>query len=44
MRRYLHEFSVPREAFAGFPLIAHVNGANNPKAMFRKAINAGTYN
>ncbi len=44
MRRYLHEFSVPREAFAGFPLIAHVNGANNPKAMFRKAINVDTYN
>jgi acetyl-CoA C-acetyltransferase len=44
MRRYLHEFDAPREAFGGFPLIAHANGASNPKAMFRKAINADTYN
>jgi len=38
MRRYLHEFDVPREAFAGFPIIAHANGAGNPYAMFQKAI------
>ncbi len=44
MRRYMHEFDVPRTAFAGFPLVAHANGANNPKAMFRKAINADAYN
>ena len=44
MRRYLHEFNAPRSAFAGFPLIAHANGAGNPKAMFRKAINPEAYN
>jgi len=44
MRRYMHEFDVPRAAFAGFPLMAHANGAGNPKAMFRKAINAEAYN
>lgn len=43
MRRYIHEFSVPRSAFAGFPLTAHANGVGNPNAMFRKAIKAGTY-
>ena len=43
MRRYLHEFAVPRQAFAGFPLVAHANGAGNPNAMFRKAISAEVY-
>jgi acetyl-CoA C-acetyltransferase len=43
MRRYLHESSAPRQAFAGFSLIAHANGANNPHAMFRKAISAEAY-
>ena len=35
MRRYLSQNDVPREAFAGFPLVAHANGVGNPKAMFR---------
>jgi acetyl-CoA C-acetyltransferase len=43
MQRYLHEFNVPRQAFAGFPLTAHANGAGNPNAMFRKAISSDTY-
>lgn len=43
MRRYLHETGAPRQAFAGFPLIAHANGASNPRAMFRKAISLETY-
>jgi acetyl-CoA C-acetyltransferase len=43
MRRYLHESGAPREAFAGFPLIAHANGAHNPNAMFRKAISREAY-
>jgi acetyl-CoA C-acetyltransferase len=43
MRRYLNEFAVPRQAFAGFPLVAHANGAGNPNAMFRKAISPDTY-
>lgn len=44
MRRYMHEYQVPREAFGGFPVIAHANGVNNPNAMFRKAITAEVYN
>ena len=44
MRRYMHEFNVARPAFAGFPLVAHANGAGNPNAMFRKAINIEAYN
>ncbi|MEJ2706302.1 MAG: beta-ketoacyl synthase N-terminal-like domain-containing protein [Anaerolineales bacterium] len=43
MRRYLHEFGVPREAFAGFPLTAHANAVSNPNAMFRRAVNQQTY-
>jgi acetyl-CoA C-acetyltransferase len=44
MRRYLYEYEVPRGAFSVFPLMAHANGANNPYAMFRKAIRAEIYN
>lgn len=44
MARYLRQYGVPREAFAGFPLIAHANGASNPNAMFRKAISVEVYN
>ncbi len=43
MRRYLFEFDVPREAFAGFPVNAHRNGETNPYAMFRKAISPESY-
>jgi acetyl-CoA C-acetyltransferase len=43
MRRYMHEFDVPADGFAGFPLTAHVNGAGNPHAMFRKAIKPEAY-
>ena len=43
MRRYIHETGAPREAFAGFPLIAHANGAGNPNAMFQKAISLDAY-
>ena len=44
MQRYLHEFHAPRQAFAGFALTAHANGAGNPYAMYRKAISAEAYN
>ena len=44
MRRYMHEFQVPQNAFAGFPVIAHLNGASNPNALFRKAISTDIYN
>ncbi len=43
MKRYMHEFDVPPDGFAGFALTAHANGAGNRFAMFRKAIKAETY-
>lgn len=43
MQRYMHEYNVPADGFAGFALTAHANGAGNPHAMFRKAINLETY-
>jgi len=43
MRRYLHEFNIPADGLAGFPLLAHANGAGNPNAMFQKAVKLETY-
>ena len=43
MRRYMHEYNVSHEAFAGFSVNAHRNGANNPCAMFRSPISEKTY-
>ena len=43
MKRYMHEYDVPPDGFAGFALTAHANGAGNPNAMFRKAITPELY-
>jgi acetyl-CoA C-acetyltransferase len=43
MRRYMHEFDVNHDRFAGFPVVAHANGVSNPNAMFRRAIKAESY-
>ena len=43
MQRYMHEYDVPLDAFAGFSINAHRNGANNPNAMFQEAITLETY-
>ncbi len=43
MKRYMHEYDVPKAGFAGFALTAHANGVANKYAMFRKAIKAETY-
>ena len=43
MRRYMHDYDVPDNGFAGFALTAHANGAGNPCAMFRKAIKLEAY-
>ena len=43
MRRYMHEYEVPSDGFAGFALTAHANGAGNPNAMFQKAIKPEAY-
>ena len=42
-RRYMHEYHVPADGFAGFALTAHTNGVGNPCAMFQKAIKPETY-
>jgi len=44
MRRYMYENGVNREDFAGFVVNAHRNSANNPNAMFRRAIKPEVFN
>ena len=41
--RYLTEYNPDRNGFAGFPEVAHANGATNPNAMFQRAMRAGAY-
>jgi acetyl-CoA C-acetyltransferase len=43
MQRYMYEFDVPLDAFAGFSINAHRNGVNNPNAMFQEAITRDDY-
>ena len=43
MQRYLHEYNAPVDALAGFPLVAHENGATNPNAFFQKALKPENY-
>lgn len=43
MQRYMHEYGVKHEDFAGFPINAHKNAVTNPYAMFRKAISLDTF-
>ncbi len=43
MQRYMYEYDVPLDAFAGFSINAHRNGANNPNAMFQEAISLDDY-
>jgi len=43
MRRYMYEYGVKHEEFAGFSVNAHRNGAGNPHAMFRHPISATAY-
>ncbi len=43
MQRYMYEYGVRHEDFAGFPINAHKNAATNPYAMFRKPISLETF-
>ncbi|HCE17782.1 MAG TPA: thiolase domain-containing protein [Anaerolinea thermolimosa] len=43
MRRYMHTYRVPRQVFAGFPMLAHENAVGNPHAMFRRPISLKAY-
>lgn len=42
-QRYQHEFDLPPDGLAGFPLVAHANAAGNKNALYRKAISLETY-
>lgn len=43
MRRYMHEYQLELEAFEGFSINAHANGARSDYAMFRNIIRPGRY-
>lgn len=43
MQRYMYEYDLPLDAFAGFSINAHRNGANNPNAMFQSPISLKNY-
>jgi len=43
MRRYMHEYGVSKDAFAGFTVNAHRNAATNPNAMFRSPVSEAAY-
>ncbi|MEM7127367.1 MAG: thiolase domain-containing protein [Chloroflexota bacterium] len=43
MQRYMHEYDVPLDGFAGFSINAHQNGARNPNAMFQDPITVEHY-
>jgi len=43
MQRYMHEYGIPHEDFAGFPINSHKNAATNPNAMFQSPISLETF-
>ncbi len=43
MRRYMYEFRVSHDAFAGFAVNAHHNAVGNPNAMFPRPITVEAY-
>jgi acetyl-CoA C-acetyltransferase len=43
MQRYLCDYGVMHQVFAGFSVTAHANAVANPNAMYRKAISAEAY-
>jgi len=43
MRRYMYEYNVGIDAFAGFSMNAHQNASTNPNAMFRNILKPGAF-
>ena len=43
MRRYMYEYNLTLDAFEGFTINAHANGARSEYAMFRNSIKAGRF-
>ncbi len=43
MRRYMHEYGVSHDDFAGFPIQAHANALTNPHAMYHNPVSLEAY-
>jgi acetyl-CoA C-acetyltransferase len=43
MRRYMYQYHVTRECFAGFPITAHANAVTNPHAMYHSPLTIEAY-
>jgi acetyl-CoA C-acetyltransferase len=43
MRRYIHDFKVTHDSFAGFPILAHANALTNPHAMYHNRVTLEAY-
>ncbi|OGO31673.1 MAG: hypothetical protein A2136_00165 [Chloroflexi bacterium RBG_16_54_11] len=43
MRRYMHEYGVPHDVFAGFPITAHANAITNPHAIYHNRVTLEAY-
>jgi acetyl-CoA C-acetyltransferase len=43
MRRYMHEYNVTHDAFAGFSILAHANALTNPYAIYHNLVTLDAY-
>jgi acetyl-CoA C-acetyltransferase len=43
MRRYMHQYNVSHDSFAGFPILAHANALTNPHAMYHNQVTLEAY-
>lgn len=43
MRRYMHQYHVSHDDFAGFPVTAHANALTNPHAMYHSLLSFEAY-
>src|SRR5512139_2072362 len=43
MRRYMHQYHVSHDMFAGFPILAHANALTNPHAMYHNPVTLEAY-
>ena len=43
MQRYLHEYRLPADALAGFPIQAHANALHNPNAIYHRKLTLEEY-
>jgi acetyl-CoA C-acetyltransferase len=43
MRRYMHQYGVAHDSFAGFPILAHANARTNTHAMYHNKVTLEAY-